>query len=586
MTANLTIPQVPSRLYSYDSSVSPSGSLENSPSASELSFGGSDTSHAARVPMIIKKPVLDRVDAFCSKLPSDKIKQVTLAKWHAFCHKVAKEENFSKKIEMIKEFGSYDHETDSFSVRVKMNGQLLDFVLFSDEYLSEAIAQVTFEGALTKGKAPNSYYYFKFYQNESPTDLILVTRSDKEGLYGEVNRIYKGSNITGNEVKTKVSLPLLEALDTETIFKHDASKKTVQCGDKKEELPLNMILPVVSRTGSDEEGATWYSKHDFSPVTCKDLRYYKSKDCHSQERLFYFAALEKVRTVTLAYLHDKVSAKSPTDQKLLKSLFERYLSGKEITFDKATLTDLGSAIFSQSAAKKGVDTTEASCDLVSFYKAFLDSRVLAKDSPKEAIIYNLAISTMEQHYFWARNFKDPSKNLQYRKYKTLAHKSFEQMIAKVQLGHKANWNTIVDTYFKNRVITQFRTNDKDVAVSHLTSKELMTAIDLMKVWTTTAHDRIHELCQISTRANFTDCKADSYWQLWIQIPQGKKKLYIDMQIVPYDGDLELTMSDYQTGKTLYKITLGDKVKPAEMAEIPQELKEVVSKVAELFQDKI
>lgn len=481
------------------------------------------------------------------------------------------------------------------------SGFQLNLLFEQDGYFSNAIAQESFEQGIPPGAKP-SYHYLKIYEGDDVIHPLFLIRADLQGLMGEVVYLKKGTYLSGTDIKNILLTPLLNYLGIQQVIKHDDSTRTIVSA-KNTDILLRLLLPIVNKAGGPDEGSTWYGKDGFTPMSCNELRYPKSQLIVTQDPKYYFAALEKMRCTTLGTLHQDVLYKTKRQQQQLARLAQKYFPQsvqgdgfqKDVVFTTLTVAELGAAVFA-AAAQKSADQNlikTANQDLVLFYKICLSPSNLDENASRAACVYNLALDTLQSHYFWIKSFQDPALNISYAQFKRNPHQSFDELIAGHAITPFTTWQNLCGKPAADHSAQAVPDETPDlVPVKQLTNDEFMEGFNSAALAAASNPlDRLRAICSLCTENKFEDNDSKKYWQLWIELNSSNKKSkgFLELNVLPKSGTdnaFVLTVKNYEKNQVLMVVEVkgeGAELKTLEQATGRASLKPQIDTVLRLIQ---
>lgn len=479
---------------------------------------------------------------------TDEVKVISIQEWQQALER-CKSKDFKQAITILQELCG---EGDSLKLKIQTESQLLTFEIYKSEYWSEAVWKGAFEGR-KKDHPPRQYYYFKLYENEDADDCLMHVRSDLAGKYVELCKIKKGEHLTGRKLLGELCMPFLEAMHFEVGLLHDDAMKSLFLGDNEVKLYLRMLLPIVSKTGSAEEGQALYSRYKFVPFVCHHLLHFDEKHQATQDPKAYYSALEHVRTRKISNLATSIFSYSPFTKQIIHKLTTRNLPR---CTPESTLSDLGGEIFTR-AKSKTAESAQAARDLVSFATVILEVREsLPKNSNQEARIFNLALSTLLRHYLWVRHFKTPAVDQSYKEYLTSPHTPFDDYAKRITLTHKTDWDELGRKLYMRAPVTSFYQPSPMVEIGQVDHREFIDQVQKLKSHISPMQ-AISSLSELCTKANFADDPLNCYWQLWIEVFENTEHIDLELVITAKNRRFELSVN--HNANLLLHITVSEQL---------------------------
>lgn len=319
-------------------------------------------------------------------------------------------------------------------------GVYLLMILTEDQYDSNTFLEAEIRDVAVQGgveaNQQQQYLFIKFF-DQHDAELrhpLYVHRMDLKGAVAELIYIQSSNFLSGTEVRDKLYFPLEAYFQpTETILCDNSEIDIHLTPTEKKKLKLRQL----------KGGSSWYESIGYTPFDCRKKMMVSDK-CISQSSLHYYAAAEKIQSITLKEIFKIILKGYPSHQKQFKSLVARYLdlsnSQEHTLMSLISKISLISRTHSNSEKKR-----RASQDLVYLYENLLSPSLLDNlENSLEQKIYNLALSVIHetQVFHKPRGLKMPS--FTFAQFQATPHQNFDDLVKDIVNKHQVSlWKDFI-----------------------------------------------------------------------------------------------------------------------------------------------
>jgi hypothetical protein len=275
-------------------------------------------------------------------------------------------------------------------------------------------------------------HYFKLFSLSDPDSPFLTIRTDLTGTVNELTTVASSPPYMGNQVQ-EIADNFMSSIGIKTTYVHDASFLWVGLPSEEKIRLAKISLRRLTAIATDS-ATSFYEKIGFEMASFKNETSFDNLTI-SQDREFYFAAIEKVRTTKLKELHKLGLVAKST----LESFSLHYLGSKD--FGEKSVHDLAKSLLE--ASKKATDRANSNHDLLLFQQKFLSDRCYTKAISKTRAIYNLATEIIRRHFILKKDYSSKTAAHTFLEYSKSPHKTLDELAQPVIGPKGAYWDDIV-----------------------------------------------------------------------------------------------------------------------------------------------
>lgn len=313
---------------------------------------------------------------------------------------------------------------------------LTEDVYQSNTFIEQEISEYNPQRNLDKSLEDQKYLFIKFFDgcDKELVKPIYVNRIDLEGSLSELVYIQSIPKLmSGTDMRNQLHSPLQAFFNPNESILYDHAKIDVQLAAETRQIKLRQL----------RGGFSWYQSMDYLPFECHQKTLVSDKSI-TQSPIHYYAAAEKIQSITVKELYKTILDGYPSHQRKLLALKAFYLTQQS----HPTLMSLISRI--NTVAREAIDLKDkyqANQDLLYLYDSLLRPFNLASaESSLAQKTYNLALSIIHETCIFHKP-REKQYLMTFTEFCSSAHLSFDELVTSIVKKHHVSlWKDFIPFY--------------------------------------------------------------------------------------------------------------------------------------------